>query len=208
MAKKTKPISYSVDELKLKFQNDSFEGIFEVLAEMSATISKQATHIDYLESMLNTLDFPTSFLEHTEGLYPQNFEFTADMYIPSHRNFHELKYDGSGKPVRWTGPGRDFNFTVYVDRSVSRTCELLLGLTPELRSADKLDCYVDNTIVESTLQPEDNMLKVIFNMPVLKENRASLIKCISPVLVQPNKKDPAVKDSRILGVRFYKLEIS
>jgi len=198
---------YSKEDIIRVIKKESFEGLSQFIADLSEQLYLQDARINYLESLISSFDFPLTFEETLNLKFPQKVTFGAEMYIPNGMNFHELKYDKEGKAVRWTGPGKEFEFDLNFDRSETKTGRLTVGYTSDLKDIDSFPCYIDNESIPIQINKKGHFLEVSFKIPKININRSSNIKFVSPVLHQPSKIDPKSNDSRILGVRFYKLEI-
>lgn len=148
-----------------------------------------------------------SFLEESgvgQGRLPDRVRVDAAQLFAPENGFHSLEYEPGGKPYRWTGPRRDFSFSLYVNRARPLRLQLEVSRMIDARVQKDVVLLLDGApiplqltrlgsgfIGETILPPETRMraTSLIFVVP-----------CVLP--------EPMGKDARYVGVAFCELRLA
>jgi hypothetical protein len=101
-----------------------------------------------------------------EETLPAALVLAADMYLPPGTGFHDLEFDGGGRPYRWTGPGTDFFLAGTLDRSMP--CELRLDIlfADPAVPPEATRCFVDGVELSlDTRRPEWGGWQLVATVP-------------------------------------------
>ncbi|MCP5433739.1 MAG: hypothetical protein H6923_10765 [Alphaproteobacteria bacterium] len=152
--------------------------------------------------ILPSLDAPE-----LEAMFPERFEVLADAPVPGDQGFYPLEHDSKGLPMRWTGPGADFSFAIYVDRSRPLTVRLNILSSVAAENLKSISCFAEGPI---RLQTGGRGVGVTFEgtLPAREFPGKTVLSFRVARVVSPSELDPSSTDIRPLGVAFHRLEVA
>jgi hypothetical protein len=195
---------------------DSGEAIVMELARLQAQLAHLVKVLGSLESRQQTLELALSAREilvaetHLDYRLPHSLTIEADHLLNPEDGFYNLEHDGRGRPYRWTGPGKAFRFTLYIDRSVPRraTAAFFSALDPAVFGA--VQCYVDQKPVKAFYHFEGETHRIGVDIPVRPADAGvrTTITFMLPEVRSPRDLDPSNNDARLLGLAFASLNVA
>ncbi len=129
----------------------------------------------------------------------------AGMPLSPMLGLHSMERDGSGRPFRWTGPGRDFRFDVHLDRTVGVKFVLRLAFASDTR-VGTIRAHSDGIEIPLTRVTKARITElggVLFPRTVLGLTR---LEFSVDQTFRPQPAERATADERELGVAFREIE--
>ena len=175
--------------------------------QLSELQSLAARYSDQVQQAAQTFAARLKLLE--EAIAAQSSlpdSITIDAIHPSaETGFYDIEYEDSGWPFRWSGPSRDFSFSLKIDRNapLRLRLHLIAMIDPKLQS--DLLLLVDGVSVQIRVaEQEEGWFEYEATIPAGAGVRETHLVVAVPCLLQPNN----IEDPRLLGVAFRELRIS
>jgi hypothetical protein len=127
----------------------------------------------------------------------------AQLFEPGN-GFYQLEYERNGQPFRWTGPGRDFSFSLFIDRTASLQVRLEVAYMMDPTRQNDLVVLVDGELLACTLTRQTGCWIGEVIVPALPASQATNLVFVVPCVIKPDSNN----DTRTLGVAFRKLAIT
>jgi len=127
----------------------------------------------------------------------------AQLFEPGN-GFHQLEYERNGQPFRWTGPRRDFSFSLFIDRSASSQVRLEVAHMMDASRQNELVVLVDGQSFTLRLTRQTGGWAGEVTLPPLPASQATNLVFVVPCVIRPDSQD----DTRTLGIAFRRLAIS
>jgi hypothetical protein len=133
---------------------------------------------------------------------PASLKLDAAQLLNPGDGFHGLEYSESGIPYRWTGPGREFSFNVYVSRRqpVEVTLQATKLIQPELQS--ELLLIADGEPMNLKFDKEKEKWVARTTLPEREGLSATHLTFVLGSVGSP----PGGTDTRLLGIAFHEIE--
>ena len=198
-------ISHLVQEIKSQTQDNVIDGIIEEIATNRLIYQEILKKLDVIDSQLtiNDLEIPV----YAPSKLVDELVITADFPLSADNGFYELEYDHQGKTMRWTGLNQNFFFDLCFDRIKEK--ELVLEVLSPLseQNLQQMQCFIDNSETKLSLSKEQVPFQVTALIPANSQLTNTKISFVVPELIKPCDIDSEQKDTRKLGVVFYRLSI-
>jgi hypothetical protein len=195
---------------------DAGEAIVMELARLQAQLAHLQKALGSMETRQQTLELALSAKEilvaetHLDYRLPHTLGIEADHLLNPEDGFYNLEHDGRGRPYRWTGPGRAFRFTLYIDRSAPHrvTAAFFSALDPTVFGA--VQCYVDQKPVKTAYAFEGETHRICADIPARPADAGvrTTVTFMLPEVRSPRDLDPKSNDARLLGLAFSSLSVS
>lgn len=134
------------------------------------------------------------------------FLIDANAVRPLACGFYTVEHDAWGRPYRWTGPGRRFEFRLLLDRR--RSWEFRMKLrAPGSADSKGLAAFIDSgeVVLSGSLERGFNFVTGI--IPPSDTNAARLAFEHQCTFV-PQEIDPGSHDRRRIGLQFFELQLT
>ena len=130
---------------------------------------------------------------------------TIDAIHPAAENgFYDIEYEASGWPFRWSGPSRDFSFSLEIDRSAARRLRLhLIAVVDSEQQSDLLFLVNGVSVPLRIAEQDEGWFEYEAIIPADPGVRTTSLVVAVPCVLRPNN----VEDTRLLGVAFRELRI-
>ncbi len=136
---------------------------------------------------------------------PLHAVIDADAVSPFALGFYQREFDKLGRPFRWTGKGSIFELRLRLDRNVQWSFAMEVQPNPNVDTA-LLRAFVDYVEVPTTADPTGKVLSGI--IPERLFSNLATLTFMLPKTFVPAQVNPAVQDSRTLGLIFYELRLT
>lgn len=182
---------------------DAPEALVDHLRALHARIDDLAFNQRMLDKRLHALVDVADRIPATPQSYPATAQITPTMIRDDAPGFYALETNDRGAPFRWTGPDRDFHFTVSIDRSSPRRLVFRDAQTLDGAQPAGVRLFVDSLEVElktagATLHAE--------LPPLPSTERPTHLAFLLDRVASPAQLGDS-KDTRLLGLTFYQLDI-
>ncbi|MGK7914527.1 MAG: hypothetical protein AB4038_03140 [Prochloraceae cyanobacterium] len=194
-----------VQQIKSQTQDNVIDGIIEEIATNRLIYQEILKKLDVIDSQLviNDLEIPV----YTPKKVADELIITADFPLSADQGFYELEYDKQGKTMRWTGLSNSFFFDLCFDRTKDKKL-ILEALSPlSEQNISQMQCFVDNSATKLSISQEQGNCQVTASIPATSSVTNTKISFVVPELIKPCDIDAEQKDTRTLGVVFYRLVI-
>jgi hypothetical protein len=182
---------------------DLMNAIGEELSELQ---SLAARFSDQVQQAAQTFSARLKLLEGAiaaQSSLPDSITIDA-IHPAAETGFYDIEYEDSGWPFRWSGPSRDFSFSLKIDRNapLRLRLHLIAMIDPKLQS--DLLLLVDGVSVPIRVaEQEEGWFEYEAIIPAGAGVRETHLVIAVPCLLQPNN----IEDPRLLGVAFRELRI-
>ena len=198
-------INNLVQQIKSQTQDNVIDGIITEVATNRLIYQEILKKLDVIDSQLviNDLEIPV----YTPNKVVDKLIITADFPLSADHGFYELEYDQQGKTMRWTGLSNSFFFDLCFDRTKDK--KLILEVLSPLseQNISQMQCFVDNRETKLSISKEQGNCQVTASIPTTSSFANTKISFVVPELIKPCDIDSEQKDTRTLGVVFYRLVI-
>jgi hypothetical protein len=182
---------------------DRMNVIGEQLSELQ---SLAARYSDQVQQAAQTFSERLKLLE--EAIAAQSGlpdSITIDAIHPAaETGFYFVEYEASGRPFRWSGPSRDFSFTLKIDRSAPLRLRLhLIALIDPNLQSDLLFLVDGVSVPIRVAAQEEGWFDYEATIPAGTGMRETHLVVAVPCVLQPDNPE----DTRLLGVAFRELRI-
>lgn len=183
---------------------DLMNAIGEELSELQ---SLAARYSDQVQQAAQSFSARLKLLQATiaaQSSLPDSI--TIDAIHPATENgFYDIEYEASGWPFRWSGPSRDFSFSLEIDRSAALRLRLhLIALIDPNLQSDLLFLVDGVSVPIKVAEQEKGWFEYEATIPADASMRETHLVVAVPCVLQPDN----VEDTRLLGVAFRELRIS
>ncbi|MBB4196540.1 hypothetical protein GGD83_000311 [Rhodoblastus sphagnicola] len=137
---------------------------------------------------------------------PRFVALDAERDFSAMQGFHQLELSGDGLPMRWTGPGAEFQFEFTVARETAAPFALrfLKFYAPSKPLA--LRAEVDGVEIAVALEPQRvGGFVARGELPPRAERGPTVLRFACPKTRSP--RDDGFDDDRVLGLLFLRLEV-
>ena len=198
-------INHLVQQIKSQTQDNVIDGIIEEIATNRLIYQEILKKLDVIDSQLtiNDLEIPV----YAPSKLVDELVITADFPLSADNGFYELEYDQQGKTMRWTGLSNSFFFDLCFDQIKEK--ELVLEVLSPLseQNLQEMQCFINNSETKLSISKEQVPFQVTALIPANSKIANTKISFVVPELIKPCDIDPEQKDTRNLGVVFYRLSI-
>jgi hypothetical protein len=134
---------------------------------------------------------------------PAVLKLDASQLLDSSDGFHGLEYSREGVPYRWTGPDREFSFSVFVSRTapIEIVLRAIRLMQPELQSEPVLIADGEPVTLKFVQEGAEWVTRTV--LPVRTDLAATHLTFVLAAVGSP----PGNDDKRTLGIAFHALEI-
>ena len=194
-----------VQQIKSQTQDNLIDGIIEEIATNRLIYQEILKKLDVIDSQLiiNDLEIPV----YIPSKVVDELTITADFPLSADNGFYELEYDQQGKTMRWTGLSNSFFFDLCFDRIKEKKLVLEVLSPLSEKNIQQMQCFIDNSETKLSISKEQVPWQITVLIPANSNVTNTKISFVIPELIKPCEIDSSQKDTRNLGVVFYRLSI-
>lgn len=134
---------------------------------------------------------------------PVSVTIEPDQLLHPRDGFYPLEYTGDGRAFRWTGPGPQFSFDIFVERAHGADLKLEALNCIDFEKQKDLMLLVDGQPVPFEMTQTGMGFEVAALLPARSEGLSTNLVFLLPAALPP----PEGLDTRLLGIAFGRLDV-
>lgn len=202
----------SLDAIISRFDKSSSENLLRSIAkeiyrlgQANAVLTARVMAMETLQIIIDRIARAAD--EADAKVFPTSVILDATHSIPGSWGFHNLEYDETGRPFRWTGPDRNFSFPVFVNRRVPLEFKLSFGRICGGFPIEGIRAFLDGEPIQIQSDVSSHGQMITGKITKREVIGGTVLTFVCPATTSPATFE-SNDDHRLLGLSFYSLAIT